>query len=75
MYAATGESAMPSSARPLEIARLAPFWSGIDLDVDLALLGLALRVLLLRGALLDRDRVVAEIGEASSASTLPSAAE
>jgi hypothetical protein len=28
MYAATGESAIPTSARPLEMARFAPFWSG-----------------------------------------------
>ena len=34
----------------------------IDLDVDLALLGLGLGVLLLRRALLDRDRVTAEVG-------------
>src|SRR5436309_12762382 len=27
-YAATGESAIPTSARPLERARFAPFWSG-----------------------------------------------
>ena len=32
---------MPTSARPLEIARFAPFWSGKTEHVDLALLGLA----------------------------------
>src|SRR4051794_14056702 len=35
MYAATGESAMPTSARPLDSARFAPFWSGNTSTVTL----------------------------------------